>query len=75
MASTFSEPHTIIQSWVTVETAQRLKAHARAEGCSLSSLVRDAMEENFAAAAKAERPAGGLPHARGAAPAPEGVDR
>ena len=46
--TSFSEPHPIIQSWVTVEAAQRLKAQAKAEGCSLSSLVRDALEENFA---------------------------
>jgi hypothetical protein len=59
VATTASEPHTIVQSWVPVELAQELKAHAKAEGCSLSSLVRDALEENFARPfhAEAELPA------------------
>ncbi len=47
MATTASEPHTIVQSWVSVELARELKAHARATGCSLSSLVRDALEGSF----------------------------
>ncbi len=44
MAATTSEPHTIVQSWVPVDVAQELKASARAQGCSLSSLVRAAIE-------------------------------
>ena len=45
MATTSSEPHTIVQAWVSVELAEELKARGRAQGRSLSSLVRDALEE------------------------------
>jgi hypothetical protein len=55
MAPISSEPHTIVQSWVSVELAQELKAHARAEGCSLSSLVRDALEGTFAGSGEGQR--------------------
>ena len=44
MAAASTEPHTIVQSWVSVELAEALKASARADGTSLSSLIRDALE-------------------------------
>jgi hypothetical protein len=47
LAVASSEPHTIVQTWVSVSLAQELKARGRAEGRSVSSLVRDAIE-NFA---------------------------
>ena len=56
MPAPSAEPHTIVQSWVSVSPVEELKAHAKAEGCSLSSLVRDALEENFAAANKERIP-------------------
>jgi post-segregation antitoxin (ccd killing protein) len=55
---TSSEPHTIVQSWVSVSLAHELKRHARAAGCSLSALVRDALEENFAETGEGWRKAG-----------------
>jgi hypothetical protein len=47
VATTASEPHTIVQSWVSVELAQELKAYAQATGCSVSSLVRDALVDQL----------------------------
>lgn len=45
MVTTSPEPHTIVQAWVSVELAEELKAGGRAQGRTLSCLVRDAREE------------------------------
>jgi hypothetical protein len=45
--NTFTEPHTIVQAWISVSAAQQLKANARAEGCSLSALIRDCLQEQL----------------------------
>lgn len=58
MAPTFTEPHTILQSWVRVDLVEELKARSRAEGCSLSSLVRDALEDSFARSGEDRRTGG-----------------
>jgi hypothetical protein len=67
VATTASEPHTIVQSWVSASVAQQLKAHARATGCSLSSLVRDAIEDQLRTS-----PPGEGPHPAGSSVSPPG---
>src|SRR5262245_61821096 len=77
-ASTHSTPPgTIIQSWVPVDLATRLRAHAQREGRSVSSTIRVAVEtaleasptpggEDADAAAPGRRIAGGqVPSAEG----------
>lgn len=73
MPVTASEPHTIVQSWVGVSVLEKLRAHAKAEGCSVSSLVRDALEDySFADASGEGRATGGsLPLSPAKAPARE----
>ena len=71
---------TVVHAWLRPEFAREIRELAARDGRSVSNLIKVALrdrlsaaplEEDFAAvaSAKAERPPGGLPHVRGAAPA------
>jgi len=60
MSAETEKPGTVLQAWVPVDLAAQVKREAKGERRSVSSFVRHLIEDNFAAAAKAERPATGL---------------